>query len=110
MKEKLKLYPATVNDESMYQHAKTDGESVLGKSNVLLIPKTMGAENFSFYSQKMAAAFFMIGTKNVTQKQTFGLHTPYLIIDEEVFPIGAAFHVAVALSFLDINHSQLKAY
>ncbi|XWS59433.1 hypothetical protein CRYUN_Cryun08bG0121400 [Craigia yunnanensis] len=109
LEEKLKPYPATVNDESMYEHAKKVGESVFGKSNVLLIPMTMGAEDFSFYSKKIAATFFMIGTNNETQKQILRrLHTPYLIIDEEVLPIGAAFHAAVAISYLD-NHAVLKA-
>ncbi|XP_022746654.1 IAA-amino acid hydrolase ILR1-like 3 [Durio zibethinus] len=108
LEEKLKPYPATVNDESMYEHAKKVGESVFGKSNILLIPMTMGAEDFSFYSKKMPAAFFMIGTKNETQKQTLRLHSPYLIIDEEVLPLGAAFHAAVALSYLE-NPAVLKA-
>ncbi|XVF55802.1 hypothetical protein PTKIN_Ptkin06aG0066100 [Pterospermum kingtungense] len=101
MEDELKPYPATVNDESAYEHAKKVGESLLGKSNVVLVPKIMAAEDFSFYTQKIAAAYFMIGTKNETQKQTHGLHTPYLIIDEDVLPIGAAFHAAVALSYLD---------
>ncbi|XP_021289777.1 IAA-amino acid hydrolase ILR1-like 4 [Herrania umbratica] len=108
LEEKLRPYPPTVNDESMYEHVKKVGESLLGKSNVLLSPMVMGAEDFSFYSKKMAAAFFMIGTNNETQKPIIRLHSPYLIIDEEVFPIGAAFHAAVAISYLD-KHTVLKA-
>ncbi|KAK6244471.1 hypothetical protein QUC31_010880 [Theobroma cacao] len=107
LEEKLRPYPPTVNDESMYEHAKRVGESMLGKSNVLLSPMVMGAEDFSFYSKKMAAAFFMIGTNNETQKPTLRLHSSYLIIDEEVLPIGAAFHAAVAISYLD-NHAVHK--
>ncbi|TYH76959.1 hypothetical protein ES332_D04G121600v1 [Gossypium tomentosum] len=103
--ETMRPYPATVNDESMYEHAKKVGEYVVGKSNVLMMPMTMGAEDFSFYSNKMAAAFFVIGTRNETQKPNYGLHSPYLIIDEDVLPIGAAFHAAVAISYLD-NHGR----
>ncbi|MBA0567139.1 hypothetical protein Golob_011895 [Gossypium lobatum] len=87
-KETMRPYPATVNDESMYEHAKKVGEYVVGKSNVLMMPMTMGAEDFSFYSNKMAAAFFVIGTRNETQKPNYGLHSPYLIMDEDVLPIG----------------------
>lgn len=101
MEETMKPYPAMVNDEAMYNHGKRVGESLLGDSNVHLLPPIMGAEDFSFFSQKMPAAFFMIGTGNETLKSGGGLHTPYLVIDEEVLPIGAALHAAVAISYLD---------
>ncbi|KAA8518494.1 hypothetical protein F0562_015968 [Nyssa sinensis] len=89
MEEKMRPYPATVNDETMYGHVKRVGEILLGEHNVHLIPMSMGAEDFSFYSQKMAATFFMIGTKNETLKSEKRLHSPHFIIDEEVLPIGA---------------------
>ncbi|KAJ4705330.1 putative IAA-amino acid hydrolase ILR1 [Melia azedarach] len=98
---KVRPYPATVNDKKMYEHAKGAGASLLGKQNVYLIPMWMGAEDFSFYAQKMPAAFFMIGTKNKTLEPVKSLHSPYLVIDEDVLPIGAALHAAVAISFLD---------
>lgn len=101
LEDKLKPYPATVNDQAMYKHAKRVGESLLGEPNVQLIPMTMGAEDFSFYSQKIPAAFFMIGVSNETMKSNKNLHSPYLVIDEEVLPIGAALHAAVAISYLD---------
>lgn len=103
MEEKLRPYPATVNDKEMYEHAKRVGTSLLGEQNVHLLPMVMGAEDFSFYSQKMAAALFMIGTRNETLKPVIRLHSPYLVIDEDVLPIGAALHAAVAISYLD-NH------
>ncbi|KAG6744985.1 hypothetical protein POTOM_051626 [Populus tomentosa] len=101
MEEKMRPYPSTVNDEAMYKHAKQVGEALLGESNVLLAPMTMGAEDFSFYSQKMKAAFFFIGTKNETVKTVKRLHSPYFVIDEEVLSIGAAFHAAVSIAYLD---------
>uniref|UniRef100_A0A5B7AIG0 Peptidase M20 dimerisation domain-containing protein n=2 Tax=Davidia involucrata TaxID=16924 RepID=A0A5B7AIG0_DAVIN len=101
MDEKLRPYPPTVNDEEMYEHGKRVGEILLGKPNVHLLPMGMGAEDFSFYSQKMDAAFFMIGTKNVTLKSDKPLHSGHFVLDEEVLPIGAAFHAAVAISYLD---------
>ncbi|KAK3037868.1 hypothetical protein RJ639_031228, partial [Escallonia herrerae] len=101
MMETLRPYPPTVNDAAMYGHAKGVGETLLGEANVKLIEQTMGAEDFSFYSQKMAAAFFMIGVKNEKLKSDKGLHTPHFIIDEDVLPIGAALHAAVAITYLD---------
>ena len=102
MEGKLMSYPATVNDEVMYEHAKSIGEVLLGQPNVHLIPATMAAEDFSFYSQKMPAAFFMIGIKNETLKYSgMPLHSPFFVLDEDVLPIGAALHAAVAISYLE---------
>ncbi|KAI9154568.1 hypothetical protein LWI28_028232 [Acer negundo] len=99
-------YPATVNDEGLYEHAKTVSDSLLGGPNVHLVPMTMAAEDFSFYSQKMAAAFFVIGVKNETVKSG-GLHSPHLVIDENVLPLGAALHAAVAISYLE-KHAEIQ--
>ncbi|KAK9156806.1 hypothetical protein Scep_003380 [Stephania cephalantha] len=102
MEEELRPYPATVNDEAMYEHAKKVGEEVVGESNVYLDPMVMASEDFSFYSQKMAAAFFSIGIRNERRlKSNTPLHSPYFVVDEEVLPIGAAFHAAVAMAYLD---------
>lgn len=96
--EKLRPYPVTINDEDMYKHAKSVGEALLGESNFTLCPLMMGSEDFSFYSQKMPAAFFFIGVKNETLNSQ--LHSPYLIIDEDVLPIGSALHASVAMSYV----------
>ncbi|KAJ0088273.1 hypothetical protein Patl1_32652 [Pistacia atlantica] len=103
MEGKMRPYPALVNDEEMYEHGKMVGESLLGETNVHLVPMAMLAEDFSFYSEKMAAAFFYIGTKNETIEEVHRLHSPYLVINEDVLPIGAALHAAVAISYLDNN-------
>ncbi|XP_062112652.1 IAA-amino acid hydrolase ILR1-like 3 [Humulus lupulus] len=105
MLDKRRPYPATINDNAMYEHVKRVGEVLLGEPKVRLLPKFMAAEDFSFYAQKMSAAFFMIGVRN----ESFGLdikdlHSPYFVVDEEVLPVGAALHAAVAISFLE-NHS-----
>jgi IAA-amino acid hydrolase len=94
-------YPVMVNDEALYEHAKKVGESLLGESNVQLLPLSTGAEDFSFFSQKVAAAIFGLGIKNVTVKSDQPLHSPYFVIDEEAFPIGAALHAAIAITFFD---------
>lgn len=101
MEEKMRHYPATVNDEAAYKHGKRVGEVLLGEPNVHLYPLWMAAEDFSFYSKKMPAAFFMIGIKNETLRSDKPLHSPYFVVDEDVLPIGAALHAAVAISFLD---------
>lgn len=100
----MRPYPPTLNDPTMYEHAKRVGAVLLGEENVTHGDITMGAEDFSFYSQKMSAAFFTIGAQNKTAAATGGvkgLHSPYFTLDEDVLPIGAALHAAVAMSYFD---------
>ncbi|XP_041028132.1 IAA-amino acid hydrolase ILR1-like isoform X2 [Juglans microcarpa x Juglans regia] len=103
MEDRPMPYPIMVNDEALYEHAKKVGEILLGEPNVQLLPVTMAAEDFSFFSQKSAASIFVVGIKNKTLKSDQPLHSPYFFIDEEALPIGAALHTAVAISYLD-NH------
>lgn len=104
MREKPLPHPVMVNDEALYEHTKMVGEWLVGESNVHLLPITMGSEDFSFFTQKTSALIFVIGTRNETLKSDRVLHSPYFFIDEGAFPIGAALHAAVAISYLD-NHS-----
>lgn len=105
LEDSLRPYPVTVNDESMYKHVKEIGEALLGEANVLHSTMSMAAEDFSFYSHKMPVSFFMIGTKNESLESVRELHSPFLEIDEEVLPIGAALHASVALSYLRASSS-----
>ncbi|KAK1421562.1 hypothetical protein QVD17_23996 [Tagetes erecta] len=96
-------YPVTVNDEGMYEHAKTVAEIILGKPKVHLLPVTMGGEDFSFFTQKMPSAVFVIGSRNQSHVPEH-LHSPHFVIDEEALKVGAVFHAAVAISYLDTYH------
>ncbi|CAL4945328.1 unnamed protein product [Urochloa decumbens] len=101
MEEELRPYPATVNDEVMYVHAKAVAEGMLGQANVKLRPQIMAAEDFGFYAQKIPAAFFGIGVRNDEEGKVHHVHSPHMAIDEGALPIGAAFHAAVAMEYLN---------
>jgi len=103
MENTLIAYPATVNDEGMFNHVKEVGEHLLGEANVELSKLVMGAEDFSFYTRRMPSAAFYIGVRNESIGAAHLLHSPYFFIDEEVLPIGAALHTAVAMSYLDLT-------
>ena len=107
MEEELRPYPATVNDEAMYAHAKAVAEGMLGEANVRLCPQFMAAEDFGFYAEKIPAAFFDVGvSKAGTGKVVHHLHSPHVVIDEGALPIGAAFHAAVAIDYLGKHASS----
>ncbi|KAK9289345.1 hypothetical protein L1049_007500 [Liquidambar formosana] len=106
MEETPLPYPVMVNDEALYEHVKRVGESLVGESKVQLFPAIMGAEDFSFFSQKMPAAIFVVGTKNESVKSDQPLHSPHFVLDEETLPIGVALHAAVAISYLDSHVAE----
>ncbi|BAF13742.1 IAA-amino acid hydrolase ILR1-like 4 [Oryza sativa Japonica Group] len=116
MEDKLRPYPATVNDEGMYAHAKAVAESMLGEANVTVSPMCMGAEDFGFYAQRIPAAFFGIGVGSngndgggMAETTKNQLHSPHFVVDEEALPVGAAFHAAVAIEYLNKNASGRSA-
>ncbi|XP_065855170.1 IAA-amino acid hydrolase ILR1 isoform X2 [Euphorbia lathyris] len=98
-----RTYPVTINDDALYNHGKKIGEKLVGHGKVQLEPVTMGAEDFSFYSERIPATAFWLGIKNETLRSDKALHSPFFAVDETALPIGAAFHAAVAMSYLDIN-------
>lgn len=101
-------HPVLNNDEALYKHGKTIAEELYGESNVQLLPVTLGADDFSFYSLKMKAAMFVVGVRNETLNSVEHLHSPHFMIDEEALPTGATFHAAVAISYLDSHVAQSK--
>ncbi|KAF8690595.1 hypothetical protein HU200_040963 [Digitaria exilis] len=103
MEDKLKPYPATVNDEGMYNNAREVAETMLGQDNVKRGVPIMGAEDFAFYAQRFAGAFFFIGVHNKTMEAMHPLHSPHFVIDEDVLPVGAALHAGVAIEYLNKN-------
>ncbi|WCJ44366.1 IAA-amino acid hydrolase ILR1 [Euphorbia peplus] len=98
------IYPPTVNDEKMYEHVKKVAVDLFGETNFRVVPPMMGAEDFSFYSQVIPAAFYYVGIRNETLGSTHTGHSPYFMIDEDVLPFGAATHAAIAERYL-IDHA-----
>ncbi|KAF0905451.1 hypothetical protein E2562_004420 [Oryza meyeriana var. granulata] len=105
LEEELRPYPATVNDDGMYAHAKEVAEAMLGEANVRFAAQTMGGEDFAFYARRAAGAFFFIGVGNeTTMDPVKPVHSPYFVLDERALPVGAALHAAVAIEYLNKQH------
>ncbi|XXG60838.1 hypothetical protein AAC387_Pa04g2651 [Persea americana] len=96
-----RFYPPTVNDERMLEHVQKVATELVGPENFRVVPPMMGAEDFSFYSEVVPAAFFYIGVRNETLGSIHTGHSPYFMIDEDVLPTGAAVHAAIAERYLN---------
>ncbi|KAL5062964.1 hypothetical protein RYX36_024701 [Vicia faba] len=100
-------YPPTVNDGNLHEHFVNVAVNMLGinKVNSAVTPY-MAAEDFSFYQELMPGYFFMLGVQNASHNPSeLSLHSPYLKINEDGFPYGAALHASLASTYL-LKHQQ----
>ncbi|XP_047330536.1 IAA-amino acid hydrolase ILR1-like 3 [Impatiens glandulifera] len=93
-------YPATVNDDGLHQFVKRVGGLVVGSDNIELSDKVMAGEDFAFYQKKIPGVMFSIGIRNENVGSVYSPHSPYFFLDEDVLPIGAALHTALAEVYL----------
>lgn len=107
-KEESTIYPPTVNDDRMYEHVRKVATELFGPTRFTVVPPMMGAEDFSFYSEAVPAAFFYVGIMNQTLGSIHTGHSPHFMIDEDVLPIGAATHAAIAERYLNQLYTQIK--
>ena len=59
------------------------------------VPKTMGAEDFAFYLQKVPGVFIALGIKNKEKGIIYPHHHPKFNVDEDVLPFGTALKVGL---------------
>ncbi|CAJ2663741.1 unnamed protein product [Trifolium pratense] len=93
--------PPTVNNGELHEHFVNVAVNMFGidKVNSVMTP-SMGAEDFSFYQEVIPGYFFFLGVKNASDKQAESFHSPYLKINEDGLPYGAALHASLAASYL----------
>jgi hippurate hydrolase len=90
-------YPVTMNDEGAARQALGVIGDLFGEEHTLELPNpSMGAEDFSFFLQKIPGAFIWLGVG----EDVSGLHTPTFAFDEEILPQGSALLAALALESL----------
>eukprot|EP00262_Sarcandra_glabra_P009453 TRINITY_DN23846_c0_g1_i1.p1 TRINITY_DN23846_c0_g1~~TRINITY_DN23846_c0_g1_i1.p1 ORF type:complete len:433 (-),score=63.77 TRINITY_DN23846_c0_g1_i1:182-1480(-) len=93
-------YPALVNDQRLHQHVQRVGRLLFGPEKVTLAKKVMAGEDFAFYQQLIPGVMLSLGIRNETLGSVHSPHSPHFFLDEEVLPIGAAVHTALAEVYL----------
>ena len=86
--------------KKMWAKIRKAAEEYVGAENVVDIDITLGAEDFSYYSQIVPAAFYRLGTNNVAKGITSYVHTPTFDIDEDALLIGPGLMAWMALQEL----------
>lgn len=81
-------YPSVVNDPMLTPGIKQMAMTYMGSEQVEEMELSMGAEDFGYYSQKIAGCFFRLGTGNESRGIVSGVHTPTFDVDEKGIEIG----------------------
>ncbi|HRK55137.1 MAG TPA: M20 family metallopeptidase [Cyclobacteriaceae bacterium] len=81
-------YPYLENNPALTRRIRAAAAQYVGEENVVDIDITLGAEDFSYYSQQIPASFYRLGTRNEAKGITSYVHTPTFDIDEEALKIA----------------------
>jgi len=95
-----KGYPFLQNDPSLTKRIREAAEQYVGVENIVDLDITLGAEDFSHYSQIIPASFYRLGTRNEAKGLTSYVHTPTFNIDEDSLRIGPGLMAWMAIQEL----------
>jgi amidohydrolase len=96
-------YPVTFNDVALTAKMLPTLEATAGKENVILRPPVTGAEDFSFYQQKVPGIFFFLGgmPKGGNPLTAPSHHTPDFVLDESGFTLGVKALCNLTLDYMN---------
>jgi amidohydrolase len=96
-------YPVTYNDPKLTEKMLPTIRKTAGDANVLLVPAETGAEDFSFFAQKVPGLFLFLGgaPKGTDLKKAPSHHTPDFFIDESGLRLGVKTLVNLTLDYMN---------
>ncbi len=98
----VKGYPFLKNDEPLTLRARSHASEYLGEENVIDLPMRMTAEDFAWYSQKIPACFYRLGTGNPARGITSPIHTDTFDVDENSLTTGMGLMSWLAVKELEM--------
>lgn len=78
-------------------------EAVAGKENVVVAKAVTGAEDFSFYSEKVPGLFFFLGGMAPGTTESYPHHTPDFLIDDSGLLLGVKTLTQMSFDYLNSN-------
>jgi amidohydrolase len=100
-------YPITYNDPELTASIVPVVQRVAGSENVHLSNAVLGAEDFSFFQQKVPGVFLWLGTRppDQTPEEAPSNHSPLFFVDERGLVIGVRTLAHVAVEYLSSSSS-----
>jgi amidohydrolase len=89
-------YPVTANDPAQTQYARALAMATVGEAHVVDATMLMGAEDFSYFAQRVPACFYTLGCGG-SEGTRHPHHSSLFDIDEAALPNGVAMMTALAL-------------
>ena len=101
----LVSYPITYNDPYLYEKILPTLERVNGKKNVHLMKAITGAEDFSYFQEKVPGTYFFIGGQkpDVDLSTVAPHHTPDFYVDDTAISTGIRSMVGLTLDYIYNN-------
>jgi amidohydrolase len=95
-------YPVTVNEQRLTERMLPTLQRVAGESNVVRIPLTTGAEDFSYYAQEVPGLFVFVGVTDpkIDPRKAPTNHSPMFLVDEAGLPLALDALVSLAVDYL----------
>jgi len=96
-------YPITYNDPALTEWSLPTLRRVAGMSHAKLVNAVLGAEDFSFFQQKVPGLFYWIGTRpaNQTAEEAPSNHSPLFYVDESGLLLGVRSLSTLAVDYLN---------
>mgnify|MGYP001169371162 FL=1 len=101
----LVSYPITYNDESLYNEMLPSLKRVIGDDNVNFMKAVTGAEDFSYFQEKVPGMYFFIGgsKKGTDLSKVAPHHTPDFYVDDSAMITGLKSMSTLTLDYLESN-------
>jgi len=95
-------YPVTVNEQRLTERMLPTLRRVAGEANVVRIPLTTGAEDFSYYAQEVPGLFVFVGVTDpaIDPRKAPTNHSPLFLVDEAALPLALDALVSLAVDYL----------
>lgn len=100
-----KMVPVTYNDPALTDKMVPSLKKAAGKENVQLIDAVTGAEDFSFFQEKIPGLYFFLGGQPLNSKKQEitlgGHHTPDFYIDEAGLITGVKAMLNLTIDYME---------
>ena len=105
-----KNYPVTINDPELTEAIVPTLAKVAGPGHLTLVPKTAGAEDFSFFQRIVPGVFFFVGVTppGIDPATAAPNHSPRFFVDENALVVGVRALAQVAVDYLGPISAQRK--
>jgi len=96
-------YPVTFNDTDLTARVLPSLKRIVGEDMVYRSELTMGAEDFSFFSQQVPGFYFFLGVNKpgADPLTTPGNHSPLFTIDDGALPVGVKALTHMTIEYLN---------